>query len=62
MICVLKRMAMHFYTNLKLVPLCKILLPIIKEKNNFPWDKQSLRIEMHKVGFKWKKCQGRRTV
>jgi len=41
----------------KLFHLVKKLLPVMKEKVNASWGKQSLRRLVHKIGFRWQKCQ-----
>jgi transposase len=45
------------YVEKKTVPTCKKLLPAIREKVNVPWEEQSLRRLLHKIGFRWRKCQ-----
>ena len=46
-----------FYVEKKTVPTCKKFLPVMREKVNVPWGEQSLRRLVHKIGFRWQKCQ-----
>jgi transposase len=54
---VVTRRVEDFYAEKKTLPSCKKLLPVIKEKLNASWGKQSLRRLVHKIGFRWQKCQ-----
>lgn len=51
-----------FYVNKKIVPSCKKLLPVLKEKINFQWSEVSLRRVLKDMGFKWRKCCSKRKI
>lgn len=51
-----------FYTNKKIVPTCKKLLPVLREKINFKWSEWALRRLLKDMGFKWRKCGSKRKL
>jgi hypothetical protein len=59
---VIKRTVIDFNVEKKVVPKYKKLFPVIKEKINFPWEEQSLRRVLQKIGFKRRKYQSKRIV
>ncbi|XP_054283210.1 uncharacterized protein LOC129000275 [Macrosteles quadrilineatus] len=52
----------EFYVQKKVVPTCKKILPILKERINFGWSDWTLRRVLKEMGFRWKKCKSRRKV
>jgi hypothetical protein len=61
-LCVVNITVTDFYVEKKVVPACNKLLPITREKINFPWNEQSLRRYTTKIGFRWRKCQSKRII
>ncbi|GBL84727.1 hypothetical protein AVEN_191168-1 [Araneus ventricosus] len=59
---IIRRTVHDFYVKLKKVPSLNKLLPVLKETMNFIWNKETLRQILHKIGFKWKRCQNKRKV
>jgi hypothetical protein len=53
---VIQNVMQDFYVNLKTVPTCKKILPILKEKTDFNWGEWTLRCILKDIGFQWKKC------
>ena len=51
-----------FYVRQKVVPTCKKLLPVLREKINFQWQESSLRRILKEMGFRWKHCQSGRKI
>jgi hypothetical protein len=49
-LCVIKRTVTDFYVEKKVVPACKKLLPVIREKK-IPWEEQYLRRVLQKIGL-----------
>ena len=60
-LCVIRQTISEFYVN-KRMPSVSALLPVIKTKINFPWKEETLRRIMHKIGFRWKRCQDKRKI
>lgn len=60
-LCVIRQTVNEFYANNK-IPSLTTLLPVIKEKIDFPWKKETLRKLLHKIGFRWKRSPDKRTV
>ncbi|KAJ4444763.1 hypothetical protein ANN_06560 [Periplaneta americana] len=60
--CVNRRTIHDFYVNDKRVPTIRKLLPVIKDKINFPWSHTTLLKVVKELGFKWKKSQNRRKI
>jgi hypothetical protein len=54
-LAVIRRTVHDFYVT-NGTPSCPKLLPIIREKINFPSGVNSLRQILHRLGFRWKKC------
>ena len=59
---VIRRTVHDFYIREKKVPFLSKLLPVIKEKINFPWGREFLKQILHEIGFKWKKSQDKRKI
>lgn len=59
---VIRRCIEDFYVNQKIVPSIKKLLPVLKEKINFTWSKETLRKILHEMGFRWKKSRAKRLI
>ncbi|GLG95894.1 Uncharacterized protein GBIM_02761 [Gryllus bimaculatus] len=59
---VIRNAIFDFYDREKQVPTVSTMLPIIKEKINFPWGEKPLWRLMKKMGFRWKKCNSKRKV
>ena len=59
---IIRRTIQDFYVKEKKIPSLNKLLPVLKEKIDFKWNKEILRQILHKIGFKWKKCQKKRKV
>ncbi|KAJ4437060.1 hypothetical protein ANN_17195 [Periplaneta americana] len=57
---VIKDIIEDFYLNKKVVPSCKKLLPVLKERIDFKWKATTLRRILKEMGFRWKKCASRR--
>lgn len=55
--CMINSRVEDFYVEKKIVPACRNLLPVMREKINDPWGEQSLRRLVHKIRFRWQKCQ-----
>ncbi|XP_055928589.1 uncharacterized protein LOC129959724 [Argiope bruennichi] len=58
--CVIRQTVQDFYVQQKKVPSLKKLLPVLREKLNFHWNKESLRKVLHSMNFRWKKCANKR--
>jgi hypothetical protein len=52
----------EFYLVKKQVPTCPKLLPVLKEKINFPWGVHSLRYVLKGMDYQWKKFQNFRKL
>lgn len=59
---VIRRTVQEFYIREKKVPTVPKLLAILKEKINFPREKETLRKILHEIGFRWKKCRNKRKI
>jgi len=55
--CMVTHRLEDFYAEKKTLPSCKKFLPVMKENVNASWGKQSLGRLVHKIGFRWQKCQ-----
>ena len=60
--CVIKNIIHDFYVRERKVPSVPKLLPVIRSKIHFPWERKSLNRLLIQMGYKWKKCQSRRKV
>ena len=58
-LCVLRNIVNDFHAA-KRMPSLKTLLPVVKEKINFPWKEETLRKFLHQIGFRWKLCRDKR--
>ena len=58
-LCVLRNIVNDFYAAKRKSSL-KTLLPVVKEKINFPWKEETLRKFFHQIGFRWKLCRDKR--
>jgi transposase len=59
---IIQNVMQDFYVNLKTVPTCKKILPILKEKIDFNWSEWTLRRISKDMGFQWKKCCSKRKI
>ena len=59
---VIRRAVRDFYITEKEVPTVSKLLPVIKEKINFAWGRETLRKILHEIGFTWEKTQNKRKI
>lgn len=60
--CVIRRIVSDYYVQFKKSPSLRTLLITVKEKLDFPWEKETLRRILHEIGFRWKKCSNRRKI
>lgn len=60
--CVIRNVIHDFYVREKKVPTIANLLPVIKNKIDFPWGRKSLNRLLKQMGFKWRKCKSKRKV
>jgi hypothetical protein len=51
-----------FYLGQKVVPTCKMLLPVLKERIDSDWKVTTLRRILKEMYFKWKRCGSRRKI
>jgi hypothetical protein len=49
--CVIENVMQDFCVNLKAVPTCKKILPILKQKTDFRWSKWTLRCILKEMGL-----------
>lgn len=61
-LCSIRHKIQEFYTVRKEVPSLKRLLTALKEDINFMGGRESLRLILHKLGYKYKKCRNQRTI
>jgi hypothetical protein len=59
---VIKDVTEDFYLQQKVVPTCKKLLPVLKERINFDWKVTTLRRILKEMVFRWKRCGYRRKI
>ncbi|PSN54969.1 hypothetical protein C0J52_02351 [Blattella germanica] len=59
---VIRRTMEDFYINQKIVPSVRKLLIAVKEKIDFPWQKDVLRNTLRDMGFVWKRSVSKRKV
>lgn len=59
---VISRLVHDFYISEKRIPSISKLLPILQEKLNFKWKRESLRKVLHSIGFHWGKSQNNRKI
>ncbi|KAF8770802.1 hypothetical protein HNY73_018291 [Argiope bruennichi] len=59
--CVLRQTVSEFYTRNE-VPSLRTLLPAVKKKINFPWEVETLRRVLQKIGFKKKRSIDKRKI
>lgn len=57
---VIRQTIEDFYLVQKVVPSVSKLLPVLKNKIDFHWSKETLRRVLHEMGFTWKKCASKR--
>lgn len=60
--CVIRQVIQDFYIHKKKVPSISKLLPVLQQKINFKWQRESLRQILHSMNFRWKKCSSRREI
>lgn len=56
-LCVIRHKIQEFYAVRKEVPSLKRLLAALKESINFVGGRESLRLFLHKLGYKFKKVE-----
>lgn len=61
-LCVIRRKSHEFYSVKKEIPTIKKLWTVLKEDINFPGGRESLRLLLHKMGYKFKKCRSQRQI
>ncbi|XP_055941674.1 uncharacterized protein LOC129971722 [Argiope bruennichi] len=60
--CIIRQTIQDFYIKERKVPSLRKLLPVLKEKIGFSWQKDTLCIVLHSMNFRWKKCVNNRKV
>ncbi|KAF8789131.1 Down syndrome cell adhesion molecule-like [Argiope bruennichi] len=60
-LCVLRNIVNEFYANNK-IPSLSRLLPVVKERINFPWKRGTLWKYLHIAGFQYKRCRNQRQI
>ncbi|XP_063623022.1 uncharacterized protein LOC134795119 [Cydia splendana] len=61
-LCVIRRKIHEFYSVKKEIPTIKKLWTVLKVDINFPGGRESLRLLLHKMGYKFKKCRSQRQI
>ncbi|XP_052756778.1 uncharacterized protein LOC113512254 [Galleria mellonella] len=61
-LCAIRHKLQEFYAVRKEVPSLKRLLAALKESINFVGGRESLRLLLHTLGYKFKKCRNQRTI
>ncbi|XP_039297551.1 uncharacterized protein LOC120354445 [Nilaparvata lugens] len=52
----------EFYLIKKTVPSIRNLSPVLKDKINFKWGRETLHVIIKILGFRWVKCQSKRKI
>ncbi|XP_035218015.1 uncharacterized protein LOC118191329 [Stegodyphus dumicola] len=60
--CVIRQTIQDFYIKEKKVPSVRKLLPVLRQKIDFPWQKDSLCKVLRSMNFRWKKCVNKRKI
>nr|XP_042912462.1 uncharacterized protein LOC122272631 [Parasteatoda tepidariorum] len=60
-LCVLRNIVNEFYADKK-IPSLSRLLPEVKKRINFPWERGTLWKYLHIAGFQYKRCKNQRHI
>ncbi|XP_042901192.2 uncharacterized protein [Parasteatoda tepidariorum] len=60
--CVIRQTIQEFYIRGKKVPSLRKLIPVLRERINFEFEKDSLRKVLYSLNFRWKRCTPQRKL